>query len=122
MVILRSSSSGRQSTLLVPLATRPCLSTDLAMNNAASISEVLPLEAWPTTATVRIFEVSTGIGGSPETVPVFGTSLDPRIFPESESESSKKPPAKRVLSVLTDALNFHTPATSKDLNAQTKPC
>src|SRR5436190_23660187 len=71
MVILRSSSSGRQSTLLVPLATRPCLSTALAMNNAASISEVLPLDAWPTTATVRIFEVSTGIGGSPALLAVY---------------------------------------------------
>ena len=29
------------------------------------INEVLPLEAWPTTATVRTFEVSTGIEKSP---------------------------------------------------------
>src|SRR2546428_278475 len=37
------------------------------MNNAASRMEVLPLEAWPTTATVRIFEVSIAMRKSPST-------------------------------------------------------
>src|SRR6266404_843112 len=54
MVILRSSSSGRQSAALVPLATRPCVFTALEMNSTASIREVLPLEACPTTGTAVI--------------------------------------------------------------------
>ena len=51
--------------LLVPLPGRPCLSTALAINRIASSNEVLPLAAWPTTARVRIFEMSTGIRRSP---------------------------------------------------------
>jgi len=40
MVILRSSSSGRQSAALVPFATRPWVFTALEMNSTASIREV----------------------------------------------------------------------------------
>ncbi len=61
MVILRSISSGKQSAALVPLATRPCVFTAFEMNSTASINELLPLDAWPTTATVRIFAMSTGM-------------------------------------------------------------
>src|SRR5258706_406583 len=95
MVILRSSSSGRQSAAIVPLATRPCVFTALEMNSAASIREVLPLEACPTTATVRIFEVSTGIGESPEnwfTCKTPSNSLDARlieIVPEGRANQAK---------------------------------
>jgi Cu/Ag efflux protein CusF len=42
-----------------------------------------------------------------------------RIVPESKGESSKKAPRTPDFSVLTDALNFHTPATSKKLNGST---
>ena len=42
-----------------PVGDPPWVFTAFEMNSTASINELLPLDAWPTTATVRIFVMST---------------------------------------------------------------
>jgi hypothetical protein len=101
MVILRSISSGKQSAALLPLATRPCVFTAFEMNSTASINDVLPLEAWPTTATVRIFvdvnwhveNLRQKLVSLSNSAPLAGGVRLPEIEPDAPVNQAKSPSA-----------------------------
>src|SRR5437899_2742575 len=59
--ILRLTSSGSKSVVVLPSSTRPSRVTAPAVNSRASTREVLPTPPWPTTPTLRIFPISIAI-------------------------------------------------------------
>src|SRR5687767_13928828 len=65
MEILRRTSSGSQSVVVVPSSTLPRRVTAPAENSMASTRDVLPTPPCPTTPTLRILSISIAIHGPP---------------------------------------------------------
>ena len=59
--ILRLTSSGSKSVVVLPSSTLPSRVTAPAVKSRASTREVLPTPPWPTTPTLRIFPISIAI-------------------------------------------------------------